>query len=117
MSECRDLLFHVQEHCHRLPEIARFINDNDLQFLGFELSVDSLRRYQARFPQDQAATDLEFWHIFESANPDSFLWHVPILGAKEGAMEFGPQAGLPRFPACPRVFHSNRVLLRSDEFR
>jgi 2-polyprenyl-3-methyl-5-hydroxy-6-metoxy-1,4-benzoquinol methylase len=72
-SECRDLLFHVQEHCHRLPEIAGFINDNDLQFLGFELSVDSLRRYQARFPSDQAATNLDFWHIFESANPDSFL--------------------------------------------
>jgi 2-polyprenyl-3-methyl-5-hydroxy-6-metoxy-1,4-benzoquinol methylase len=73
MSECRDLLFHVQEHCHRLPEIARFIDDNDLQFLGFELSVDSLRRYQAQFPQDQAATNLDFWHIFENANPDSFL--------------------------------------------
>jgi len=73
MSECRDLLFHVQEHCHRLPEIARFIDDNDLQFLGFELSVDCLRRYHARFPQDQAATNLDFWHIFEGANPDSFL--------------------------------------------
>jgi 2-polyprenyl-3-methyl-5-hydroxy-6-metoxy-1,4-benzoquinol methylase len=73
MSECRDLLFHVQEHCHRLPEIAAFINDNDLQVLGFELSVDSLRRYQARFPSDQAATNLDFWHIFERANPDSFL--------------------------------------------
>jgi hypothetical protein len=37
------------------------------------LSVDSLRRYLAQFPQDRAATNLDFWHIFESANPDSFL--------------------------------------------
>jgi hypothetical protein len=60
-------------HRHRLLEIARFIDDNDLQFLGFELSVDSLRRYQAQFPQDQAATKVDLWHIFEGANPDSFL--------------------------------------------
>jgi SAM-dependent methyltransferase len=53
ISECRDLLFHVQEHRLRLPEIARFINGNHLEFLGFEVSPGVLRQYQARFPHDR----------------------------------------------------------------
>jgi hypothetical protein len=31
-------MFHVQEHRMSLPEIKRFLDENDLQFLGFMLS-------------------------------------------------------------------------------
>ena len=34
-SECRDLLFHVQEHQLTIPQIKEFLEDNGLTFLGF----------------------------------------------------------------------------------
>src|SRR5262249_16646583 len=37
MSNCRDLLFHVQEHRLTTPQIAGFIADNGLAFVGFDL--------------------------------------------------------------------------------
>lgn len=72
VSGCRDLLFHVQEHRMRLPEIARFLRDNGLTFLGFEIGDAVLRAYKRRFPGDAAATDLQHWDVFEAENPDTF---------------------------------------------
>jgi hypothetical protein len=40
MSGCRDLLFNVMEHRFTIPEIAAFLQENDLSFLGFELFED-----------------------------------------------------------------------------
>ena len=37
LSDCRDLLFHVQEHTFGIPEIARFLAEAQLEFLGFEV--------------------------------------------------------------------------------
>ena len=39
-SECRDLLFHVQEHRMTLPEIRRSSRAQGLTFLGFEVDRD-----------------------------------------------------------------------------
>jgi SAM-dependent methyltransferase len=72
ISECRDLLFHVQEHRFALPQIAAFLETAGLDFLGFEISQDNLRRYDARFPHDRARTDLANWHVFEQAKPMTF---------------------------------------------
>jgi SAM-dependent methyltransferase len=70
-SECRDLLFHVQEHQLTIPEIAAFLRANDLRFIGF--GGQPLQDYRRRFPEDQAATDLERWHVFETENPTAFV--------------------------------------------
>lgn len=72
LSGCRDALFHVQEHRVTLTEIERFLGQNNLTFLGFEISPDVLRLYRARFPGDHAATDLSRWQVFENENPDTF---------------------------------------------
>ncbi len=72
ISECRDLLFHVQEHRLTLPDIKAFLAANNLQFLGFELGPRILEQYRMRFPEDEAMTDLDRWHIFESENPRTF---------------------------------------------
>jgi SAM-dependent methyltransferase len=71
-SECRDLLFHVQEHRLTLPDIKAFLAANNLQFLGFELGPRILEQYRMRFPEDEAMTDLDRWHTFESENPLTF---------------------------------------------
>lgn len=72
-SACRDLLFHVQEHRLSLDEIKAFLDDNALTFLGFEVEPEILEAYQRRFPDDQAATNLALWQIFEHENPDIFF--------------------------------------------
>ena len=71
-SECRDLLFHVQEHRMTLPDIKAFLVAQDLQFLGFETDGETRRRYAARFPADATMTDLDRWHAFEQDNPHTF---------------------------------------------
>jgi tetratricopeptide (TPR) repeat protein/SAM-dependent methyltransferase len=72
-SNCRDLLFHVQEHRMTLPPIKSFLAENDLQFLGFVLDSRIKRLYAARFPDDAAMIDLDNWHLFETENPKTFL--------------------------------------------
>jgi SAM-dependent methyltransferase len=71
-SDCRDLLFHVQEYQHTIPEIAAFIAAENLTFLGFHLDVRTLRAYAARFPDDATMTDLAHWDAFERAHPHVF---------------------------------------------
>jgi hypothetical protein len=72
LSGCRDLLFHVEEHRLGLPEIATFIEDAGLAFLGFDAETALIEKYAARFPEG-AKTDLGCWHAFETENPDTFV--------------------------------------------
>lgn len=72
-SDCRDLLFHVQEHRMTLTGIDAFLRENDLQFLGLENKPDVVKAYRLRFPEDKAATNLGNWQIFENENPDTFI--------------------------------------------
>jgi len=69
MSACRDLLFHVQEHQLTLPEIKAFLNENRLEFLGFELPGHVVESFRRRFPTAGTMIDLDLWHIFETENP------------------------------------------------
>jgi len=70
LSECRDLLFHVQEHQFTIPQIAAFLAESGFTFLGFETPMRA--NYLRRFPQDKAATNLENWAAFENENPATF---------------------------------------------
>jgi SAM-dependent methyltransferase len=72
LSECRDFLFHVQEHRFTLPQIAQFLSKNDLVFLAFDLIPEVTEKYAKRFPKDEAATNLDLWNQFEQENPDTF---------------------------------------------
>lgn len=72
ISECRDLLFHVQEQRMTLTDIDVFLRDNNLQFLGFDIPAHILQTYRLRFPDDPAATNLIHWQIFENDNPYTF---------------------------------------------
>jgi hypothetical protein len=72
ISECRDLLFHVEEHRMTLPQIKSFLAANDAQFAGFQLDPARLQAFRARYPEPAALTDLDRWHAFEIAAPDTF---------------------------------------------
>jgi hypothetical protein len=71
-SECRDLLFHVQEHQMALPQIAAFLAESNADFIGFN-DPRVLTQFKARFPAERAVNDLGLWHLFETENPDTFI--------------------------------------------
>jgi SAM-dependent methyltransferase len=73
ISGCRDLLFHVQEHRMTLPQIKAFIAANSVTFQGFDIDAATLQAYRTLYPADQAGTDLDCWHAFEEAYPNTFV--------------------------------------------
>jgi tetratricopeptide (TPR) repeat protein/2-polyprenyl-3-methyl-5-hydroxy-6-metoxy-1,4-benzoquinol methylase len=72
-SECRDLLFHVQEHRLTVGQIESFLVEFGLKFLGFDLARPVLNQYRARFSDDPSATNLRNWARFEADNPNTFI--------------------------------------------
>lgn len=74
LSECRDLLFHVQEHRFTLPQIKQALDVLKLKFLGFEMRDASvLHAFTTAHPGRDALTSLTYWHAFENDNPDTFI--------------------------------------------
>ena len=71
-SECRDLLFHVQEHLLTLGQIESFLAELGLHFIGFDLDPAVLHEYRTRFIDDPSCTNLGNWARFEADNPDTF---------------------------------------------
>ena len=84
MSECRDLLFHVQEHHITLREIKLFLAAIGVQFGGFMLDALTFQRFATRFPEPAAMTNLDCWQAFETQAPSTFaamyqFWvHKPV---------------------------------------
>jgi 2-polyprenyl-3-methyl-5-hydroxy-6-metoxy-1,4-benzoquinol methylase len=74
ISECRDLLFHVQESRMTIPAIKNIIAKFSLQFIGFEFDKASRQRYRALFDDaGWSLTDLNKWEALETQYPDTFL--------------------------------------------
>ncbi|MEE9119596.1 MAG: tetratricopeptide repeat protein [Calditrichia bacterium] len=73
VSECRDLIFHVNEHRLTLVQVADYIKQLDLEFLGFEFpDFHTVRKYQESYPEDNQALNLELWDAYERTNPETF---------------------------------------------
>jgi SAM-dependent methyltransferase len=72
-SECRDLLFHVQESRVGIPQIKDFLGSNGLRFLGFEFDAAAQQSIHAQFSgSGWSLTDLDRWHALEARQPDLF---------------------------------------------
>ena len=69
ISNCRDLLFHVQEHQFEIQDIKAFLAGNGLTFIGFQADPAVQQLYQTRFPHDPAMIDLDCWSALEADNP------------------------------------------------
>jgi SAM-dependent methyltransferase len=72
LSDCRDLLFHEHELRLTLPQIKRFLAENDLEFIGWDIDESFLTKYGKEFPNDKAKTNLDHWHAFEEKYPFVF---------------------------------------------
>ncbi len=71
-SECRDLLFHIQERRMTIPQIKSFIAENGLKFIGFEFAPQVMQRHREIFGGERFVRDLDRWHAFETERPDTF---------------------------------------------
>jgi hypothetical protein len=72
LSGCRDMFFNVMEHRLTIPEIAAFLNEQKLSFLGFELDPETIKKFGEQHPGEKALVNLDDWHSFELANPMTF---------------------------------------------
>ena len=73
LSNCRDMLFHVQEHRFTLPQIEESLNDLGLTFMGFDVrDQNSLRKFRTAFPAKGDLISFSRWHAFEQENPHTF---------------------------------------------
>ncbi len=74
LSQCRDLVFHVQEHTFTLLEIADIARAFDLSVIHLDIpSPVHLAAYRDRFPGDPEATNLANWHRLEELTPSMFV--------------------------------------------
>jgi 2-polyprenyl-3-methyl-5-hydroxy-6-metoxy-1,4-benzoquinol methylase len=72
-SECRDMLFHVQEGRLTIPAIKSFLAEHGLRFLGFEFDAATSQKYRTLFADSGwSMTDLGRWHALETNYPDTF---------------------------------------------
>ncbi len=72
LSECRDLLFHVQELQVDIPEIRDLLAGAGLGFLGFEIGIPAVLEGYRREHPEAALDDLDAWHAYERRHPESF---------------------------------------------
>jgi 2-polyprenyl-3-methyl-5-hydroxy-6-metoxy-1,4-benzoquinol methylase len=78
-SECRDLLFHVQESRMTIPAIKAFIDGHGLKFIGFDLDDTAAQNFRALFAANSwSITDLDKWHAVETQHPNTFsgMYHL-----------------------------------------
>ena len=88
-SECRDLLFHVQEHRFTLPQIEQAIAELGVRFLGFMVPPSIRRLYSRRFPADREQKDLGHWAEFEAEFPNTVLGMYGFWVEKPGIQPAG----------------------------
>jgi 2-polyprenyl-3-methyl-5-hydroxy-6-metoxy-1,4-benzoquinol methylase len=75
LSDCRDFLFHVQEHQFDLPQISAMLRDHGLTVLGMskQLPRHAVAAYRQTFPHDETMADLQKWDAVETRCPETFI--------------------------------------------
>lgn len=86
-SECRDLVFHIQEENYTIPEIAAILDRLGLAFLGFKLPPATQALYQQRFPTDPLMRNLDNWHRLEQENPLFFIGMYNFFCCRKSEIE------------------------------
>ena len=73
LSEFRDLICHVQEHQFNLDKIKKMLTENNLRFIGFEITNQIvLDTFKNEFGLSNLY-DLNKWNEFEIRYPESFI--------------------------------------------
>lgn len=84
-SDCRDLLFHVQEHQFTFPQIAAALEELGLELTGFEGSCrQAIPAFRRMFPDSPLPGTLAEWDAFEQAHPHTFSAMYQFWVRKKG---------------------------------
>ena len=83
MSNCRDLLFHIQEWRFTIEKIKKGLEQLNLRFIGFEGIDIWKRKYAQMFPEDRYMDNLDNWAVFERGHPDTFESMYNIVAQKQ----------------------------------
>ena len=108
LSECRDLLFHVQEHLVSIPDIAVWLNTFDLTFVGFDVAGEVRRRFRRQFHDPMDEVNLSLWLCFEEAHPRTFSGMYQFWVQKSGNLS--PGAGEELIRNVLRPYSNNQKL-------
>jgi ubiquinone/menaquinone biosynthesis C-methylase UbiE/Tfp pilus assembly protein PilF len=81
-SMFRDLVFHVQEHRFTIPMIREYLDEMGLLFLRFENNNPLTNRFFKKYPDPIDQQNLNLWHKFEQAHPDTFVAMYNFVCAK-----------------------------------
>ncbi|SMF36333.1 Methyltransferase domain-containing protein [Alteromonadaceae bacterium Bs31] len=85
MSECRDLLFHVQEHQYTWLGIKQACDTLAMKFRGVQAPAKIMNRFSKQFADNDSKMDLTCWHAFELNNPAAFSGMYSFLCSKAQA--------------------------------
>ncbi|GJM03714.1 MAG: hypothetical protein DHS20C08_22150 [Rhodomicrobium sp.] len=72
LSECRDLLFHIQEHNYDLNEVEQLLDGANLRFDRFSIDTKTKAAYDEMFNAKGEKETLEDWGKFEQKHPETF---------------------------------------------
>ncbi len=72
LTECRDLLFHVQEHQYDLPLLKQQLDSMSMEFLGFWLDGNKVSEFKKKHKNEDDLHDLKCWAKWEEKNPNTF---------------------------------------------
>ena len=86
VAMCRDLFFHVQEHCFTFLELKKILCQLNLQLVEMNLSDPKvLNQYRSMFPSDPNALDFDNWHEYEQQFPNTFIEMYFFSCTRKGA--------------------------------
>ncbi len=72
-SSCCDLIWHAQEYHYTLPEIAKLLQRNGLEFGEFFFTNKAIPAdFHSHYPDEADLKDLQKWHEYELKNPALF---------------------------------------------
>jgi SAM-dependent methyltransferase len=82
ISECRDLVFHVQEHRFTLPRVDEMLTRAGLVFDSFEVTAPVLTKFRDMFPTAVDQKSLVCWDALEGRYPGIFGSMYQFLARK-----------------------------------
>ena len=79
LSECRDLLFHVQETTYTFLELQELLSATGLAVESLYVDNAVLHKFKETFTQPEQQKDLSCWHQFEQQHPKTFAGMIQLM--------------------------------------
>lgn len=87
MSNCRDLLFHEQEHQFTAEKISTLLTDNQLDFIGMLPTAGAKQAFEKEIGNLSQSNKLENWKRVEDRHPDIFAAMYQFYCRKQSNVE------------------------------